>query len=58
MAGPLPAEVKARLFDRVYVCMKCNCKIKADLAKIKAGKVKCRKCGSHALRMKKKGIKK
>ena len=58
MAGPLPDAVKGRLFDRVYVCMRCNAKIKADMAKVKAGKVKCRKCSSKALRLKKKGIKK
>lgn len=58
MAAPLPEVVKNRLFNRVYVCMKCNAKIKADLAKVKAGKVKCRKCNSKSLRVKKKGIKK
>jgi len=45
---------KARLFDRVFICMDCNAKIRADLSKVRAGKVKCRKCGSKKLRLKKK----
>jgi ribosomal protein L40E len=45
--------VSARLFDRVYICMKCNASIRADAEKVKAGKVKCRKCGYHGLRPKK-----
>jgi ribosomal protein L40E len=32
--------------------MRCKAKIKADLPKVRAGKVKCRKCGSKALRPK------
>ena len=43
-----PAE--KRLFENVYVCMKCK-------AKIRSGKGKpdrCRKCGSKELRPKKK----
>ena len=46
-----------RLYKRVYVCMKCNAKIRADERKVKAGKVKCRKCGSKALRLKSKELK-
>ncbi len=48
---------KKKLFDRVYICMKCNAKIKADETKVKAGKIKCRKCGSKSLRRRKKGHK-
>jgi len=44
------AEVDQRIFDRVFVCMKCGAKIKADLPKVKSGKIKCRKCNSKALR--------
>lgn len=47
-----------RLYDRVYVCMKCNAKIRADDRKVKAGKIKCRKCNSKALRKKSRDIKK
>ncbi|MGC8812164.1 MAG: 50S ribosomal protein L40e [Candidatus Aenigmatarchaeota archaeon] len=45
-------EALQRLFFRVYVCRVCKTKIRADPAKVKAGKVKCRKCGSRALRPK------
>ncbi len=46
-----------RLYNRVYVCMKCNAKIKADAEKVMAGKVKCRKCGYYGLRQKSKELK-
>lgn len=46
-------EAMGRLFQRVYVCRVCKTKIRADSAKVKAGKVKCRRCGSRALRPKK-----
>ncbi|MEM5834684.1 MAG: 50S ribosomal protein L40e [Candidatus Aenigmatarchaeota archaeon] len=45
-------EALQRLFFRVYVCRVCKTKMRADPAKVKAGKVKCRKCGSRALRPK------
>ncbi len=45
---------KTRLFDRVFICMNCNAKIRANPAKVRAGKVKCRKCGSKKLRLKSK----
>lgn len=44
--------VRKRLFDNVFVCMKCNAKLRADRNKVQEGKVKCRKCGSHQLRPK------
>lgn len=43
-------EVDARLFKRVFICMKCGARIRADLPKIRAGKVKCRKCNTKNLR--------
>ncbi len=46
--------VTKRIYDRVYVCMRCNAKIRADSKKIKLGKVKCRKCYSKDLRLKSK----
>jgi len=46
--------VMKRLYDRVFVCMKCNAKIRADPKKVKEGKVKCRKCFSKELRPKSK----
>ncbi len=48
-----PAAVK-RVYERVFVCMKCHAKIRSDVLKVKAGKVKCRKCNSKELRPKKK----
>ncbi len=46
--------VTHRVFQRVFVCMKCNAKIRTDIAKVKAKKVKCRKCGYKGLRPKSK----
>ena len=46
--------VTNRIYNRVFVCMKCNAKIRADSRKVKAGKVKCRKCYSKDLRLKSK----
>ncbi|MEM5882822.1 MAG: 50S ribosomal protein L40e [Candidatus Aenigmatarchaeota archaeon] len=45
-------EALQRLFFRVYVCRVCKTKMRADPTKVKEGKVKCRKCGSRALRPK------
>lgn len=44
---------KKRLFQNVYICKRCKARIRAKPSKVKAGKVKCRKCGSKALRKKK-----
>ena len=49
-----PAMVK-RVYENVFVCMKCKAKIRAQPSKVKEGKVKCRKCGSRDLRPKRKG---
>lgn len=54
---PIKEEAKKRLFERVFVCMKCKSKIKADGFKVRAGKVKCRKCGYSKLRPKSKDVK-
>ena len=50
-------EIENRLFKRVFVCMKCGKKIKADLAKVRAGKIKCRGCKTKSLRQKHKDTK-
>ncbi len=42
-----------RLFDRVFVCMKCNATLRASPERVRAGKVKCRKCSYRGLRPKK-----
>ena len=47
--------VDARLFRGVYICMRCNARIRASPAKIRQGKVLCRRCGYKHLRPKKKG---
>jgi ribosomal protein L40E len=52
MPKKLPGAVMRRLFKNMYVCMKCNAKIRAIPGKVKARKIKCRKCGSKALRLK------
>ena len=49
----VPEEVMDRMYKNVYVCMKCNAKIRTN----KPGKVKCRRCGSKQLRPKKKAAK-
>ena len=54
MAKKIFPEAVARLFNRVFVCRKCKSKIRTDYSKVKAGKVKCRKCGSRDLRPKRK----
>jgi len=50
-------EAMKRIFDRVFVCKVCKSKIRADPRKVREGKVKCRKCGSKALRSKKRPVK-
>jgi ribosomal protein L40E len=57
MPKKLFPEATSRIFHRVFVCRVCKSKIRADIAKVRAGKVKCRKCGSRALRPKR-GLKK
>jgi len=46
--------VTKRIYERVFVCMKCNAKIRADPRRVTARKVKCRKCGYKGLRPKSK----
>ena len=50
-------EAEARLFHRVFICMHCGAKMRADLIKVRQGKVKCRKCKRKELRPVKKGQK-
>jgi len=54
MVKKIPPETAERIFHRVFVCRVCKSKIRADPAKVREGKVKCRKCGSKALRPKRK----
>ena len=43
-------EAQNRMFKNVFVCKKCQSKIRAEPQKILKGKVKCRKCGRAAFR--------
>lgn len=52
MPKKLPEIVAARLFKNMFVCMKCNAKIRAQPEKVKKGKIMCRRCGSKNLRLK------
>jgi ribosomal protein L40E len=47
-------EADLRLFKGVYVCRKCKSKLRAPPMKVLAKQIKCRKCGSTALRVKRK----
>lgn len=47
-------EAEARLFKNVFVCRDCKSTIRSSALKVISGEVKCRKCGSRALRPKKK----
>jgi ribosomal protein L40E len=49
-------EAMARLYFNVYVCRVCKSKMKADPMKVRDGSVKCRSCGSRALRPKKRPL--
>lgn len=53
MAKARNPVVDARVFRNVFICMKCNAKIRTNNPK----KTKCRKCGAKALRPKKKHVK-
>jgi len=44
----------ARIYERVWICMRCNAKIRANARAVAARKVKCRKCGYKGLRPKSK----
>ncbi|MFH0949017.1 MAG: 50S ribosomal protein L40e [Candidatus Aenigmatarchaeota archaeon] len=52
MPKKIPDFVAKRLFINMFVCMKCNAKMRAEPSKVKAGKIKCRKCHSKHLRLK------
>ena len=47
--GKIP-EAQNRLFKNIFVCKKCQSKVRADAQKILKGKVRCRKCGKDAFR--------
>jgi len=43
-------EAHNRIFKNIYVCKKCQTKVRSDPQKILKGKVKCRKCKRNAFR--------
>ena len=45
-------EADARIFENVYICMKCNAKNRIDQRRIRLKKAKCRECGHDRLRAK------
>lgn len=49
MAAKIP-EAQKRLFHNVFVCKKCQSKIKTDPLKVLEGKARCRKCGGKKFR--------
>ena len=48
------AEADSRLFKNIFVCRRCKNKVRAPNMKVLAGKVKCRKCNTSELRVKRK----
>lgn len=52
----IPAAIN-RMYGRVFVCMRCNAKIRADPVKVTERKIKCRKCGYKGLRKKSRELK-
>jgi len=56
MARKIFPEAVKRLYDRVFVCRVCKHKMRANPEKVRAKKVKCRHCGSTALRPKKRPV--
>jgi DNA replicative helicase MCM subunit Mcm2 (Cdc46/Mcm family) len=44
-------EAQDRLFKNMFVCQRCETKMRADPQKILKGKIKCRKCGRSQFRV-------
>jgi ribosomal protein L40E len=47
-------EANIRQFRNIFICKRCKTKIRAPSVKVVEGKIKCRRCGSKALRPKRK----
>ena len=43
-------EAQNRLFKNVFVCKKCQSKLKTEPLKVLEGKAKCRKCAGKSFR--------
>ncbi|NOQ55338.1 MAG: 50S ribosomal protein L40e [Nanohaloarchaea archaeon] len=53
MAKPRNEIAVKRLFTNVYICMRCNAKVRSG----KRDGIKCRKCNSKNMRLKNKDVK-
>ncbi len=51
-------EAEARLYQNIYICRKCESKIRVPISKVLAGKAVCRNCKSKQLRVVRKRAKK
>lgn len=49
----IPAAMN-RIYERVWICMRCNSHIRADAEAVGEKRVKCRRCGYKGLRLKSK----
>jgi DNA-directed RNA polymerase subunit RPC12/RpoP len=49
MAAKIP-EAQNRLFKNIFVCKRCQSKIRSEQLKILEGKIKCRKCNGKRFR--------
>jgi DNA-directed RNA polymerase subunit RPC12/RpoP len=49
MATKIPIA-QERMFHNVFVCKKCNKKIRSQAVRIIEGKIKCPRCGGHVFR--------
>jgi len=49
MATKIPIA-QHRMFNNVFVCRDCNKKIRTQMVRVLAGKIKCPKCSGHAFR--------
>jgi ribosomal protein L40E len=54
MAQAKIPEAIIRMFGRKWVCRRCKRSIRGDSAKIRAGAIPCKNCGSRAFRPKSK----
>lgn len=52
MPKKLPELVAKRLYQNMYICMRCNAKIRANPTKVAKRLIMCRKCQSKNLRLK------
>ena len=52
MAKKLPDAIAKRMFTNMYICVKCNARMRVSSEKIKKGGVKCRRCNCSKLRPK------